>query len=69
MAIYTKHGKEIVNDSVEADGECYHDEALIKIKARIKGETAPQTFYVSDLKADRGQREIEDVVRSNLKKQ
>jgi hypothetical protein len=68
MAIYTKHGKEIIKDSIRVDRDCYHDERLIKIQALVKGATTPQTYYVSDLTADHGAREIEDVVRSNLKK-
>lgn len=67
MAIRTKHGKEILNDLIKADVECYHGSTLIKIWALVKGATKPQTYYLSDLTADNGQREIDDVIRSNLK--
>lgn len=68
MAIFTKHGKEIDSKSVRTDGECYQGRTLVKIWAVIKGHTAPKTYYISDLTADDGRREIEGVVRSNAKR-
>jgi hypothetical protein len=69
MAIYTKHGKKIINDSIHIDGECYFADKVIKMRALVEGETAPRLIYVTDLLADHGKAEINDVIAANSKKQ
>ena len=67
MAIYTKHGYMIINDSIHVDRSCYFDSKLLKIWALFEGATAEHQFFISDLKADNGKTEIDDVIRAALK--
>jgi len=67
MAIYTKHGYMIINDSIHIDHSCYLDNKLLKVWALFDGATAEHQFFISDLKADNGKTEIDDVIRAALK--
>lgn len=68
MALYTKHGKRIINPSITIDGDCYYGDKVIKVRALVEGKTTPQLFYITDLVADDGKQEINDVIRATLKK-
>lgn len=68
MAVYTKLGKKIINDSITVDGDCYAGDKQIKIRALVEGKSTPQLLYITDLLADNGKQEIDDVVRASLKK-
>ena len=65
VAIYTKHGKKLIKESITVDNDCYVGRKIIKIRALVEGRTAPQSFYVSDLLADNGRQEIQDVIDAN----
>lgn len=67
MAIYTKQGQKIVNESISIDGECWMGKEVVKIRARTEGDTVEQYFWKSDLRAD-NDREIRDVIKANTKK-
>lgn len=67
MAIYTKYDQTIINDSIHTDGSCYFDEDLVKIWARVQGAASERQFFISDLKADKGKAEVDDVIRAALK--
>ena len=68
VAIYTKHGKRLIEESITVDNDCYVGRKVIKIRALVKGHTAPQSFYISDLLADNGKQEIKDVINANIKR-
>lgn len=68
MALYSKYGRKIINDSIMIDGDCYVGDKVIKIRALVEGKIAPQLFYLTDVLADNGKAEVDDVVRANLKK-
>jgi hypothetical protein len=68
VAIYTKHGKKLINDSIRIDGDCYVGDNLINIRALVEGEDVPRLFYRTDLRADDDKREIDDVINAMLKK-
>jgi hypothetical protein len=65
VAIYTKHGKKLINESVTVDSGCYARRKAIKIRACVEGRTDPQYFFISDLSADNGKKEIQDVIDAN----
>jgi len=65
VAIYTKYGKEIIKESVTVDRDCYVGNKVIKIRALVEGRNERQSLYVSDLLADNGKREIQDVIDAN----
>jgi hypothetical protein len=67
MAIYTKLGKKLDNSAIRIDGDCYVGDKVIQVRAVVEGEHVPRLFYVTDLIADRGQREIDDVIKAFLK--
>ena len=68
MAIYTKHGKTIIKESITVDRDCYVGNKVIKIRALIEGRSERQSFYISDLLADNGKQEIKDVINANIKR-
>jgi hypothetical protein len=67
VAIYTKHGKRIVKESITLDSDCYVGRKVIKIRALVDGREEKQSFYLSDLIADNGKQEIQDVISANNK--
>jgi hypothetical protein len=67
MAIYTKLGKKLGNNAIRIDGDCYVGDKVIKVRAVVDGEHVPRLFYVTDLIADRGKQEIDDVIKAALK--
>jgi hypothetical protein len=68
VAIYTKHRKRLISDSIRIDSDCYVGDNLINIRALVEGEDLARLFYLSDLLADDGKREIDDVIKAMLKK-
>ena len=67
MALYTKYGRKILNDSIMINGDCFVGDKVIRIRALVEGRTAPRLFYLTDILADNGKAEIDDVIRANLK--
>ena len=67
MAIYTKHGKRLIQESITLDSDCYVGRKAIKIRALVEGQTTLQSFYISDLLADNGKQEIQDAIDANTK--
>lgn len=57
----------LVKESITVDKGCYFGRKLIKVRATIEGRTEPQYFFISDLLADNGATEIQDVVNANTK--
>jgi hypothetical protein len=68
VAIYTKLGKQLVKESITIDSGCYVGRKAIKIRACIEGQTSFKYFFISDLLADNGRQEIQDVINANSKK-
>ena len=67
MAIYTKHGKRLITESITVDSDCYVGRKAIKIRALVEGQTTRQSYYISDLLADNGKQEIQDAINANTK--
>ena len=57
----------LVKESIAVDKECYFGRKLVKVRATIEGRTEPQYFFISDLVADNGMAEIQDVVNANTR--
>lgn len=58
MAIYTKHGQRIPNESAHIDQSCYFADKVIKIRAVPETRRKEQVYWVKDLLADNGRKEI-----------
>jgi len=67
MAIYTKHGEKVINESLRVDQDCLFNDEIVKVWATVEGETAEKQYWFSDLVGDR-KTEVRDVINSNLKK-
>jgi hypothetical protein len=67
MAIYTKLGKKLDNKAIRIDGDCYVGDKVIQIRAVVEGQSVLRLFYVTDLIADHGKQEIDDVIKAVLK--
>jgi hypothetical protein len=67
VAIYTKHGKRLIKESITVDSDCYVGRKAIKIRALVEGQTSRQSLYISDLLADNGKQEIQDAINANTK--
>jgi hypothetical protein len=65
VAIYTKHGKRLIKESITVDSDCYVGRKIIKIRALVEGRKERQFLYLSDLLADNGNQEIQDVINAN----
>ena len=62
MAIYSaKYAKELVVDSMRLDPN-YSSATGVRICAVLKGGKKERMFYVTDLLADDGRQEIQDVI-------
>ena len=59
MAIYSKHGERVSNQSARLDSSCYFADKVIKIRAIPDNRKKEQVFWVKDLLADGGKTEIE----------
>lgn len=62
MAIYSKHGECISNQSARLDPGCYFADKVIKIRAIPDNRKKEQVFWVKDLLADGGRPEIETFI-------
>jgi len=67
MAIYTKHGERMINESLRIDDACMFNDEIVKVWGIVEGESAEKRYWLSDLHGDR-KREVRDVIQSNLKK-
>jgi hypothetical protein len=68
MAVYTKFRRRQVS-LLYADPTCYRDGTLVQVWTVVEGESTAVKRSLSNLIADRGQREIFDIVRANAKAQ
>ena len=59
MAVYTKHGLRIPDESACVDDTCYFADKVIKIRAVPENRRKEQVYWVKDLLADGGRPEIE----------
>jgi hypothetical protein len=66
MAIHTKFGDKIINDSLRVDNNCIFDSDIVKVWATIEGEAQEKQYWLSDLIADK-KREVRDVLAANSK--
>jgi hypothetical protein len=64
IAIYTKHGQRIPNESAHVDESCYFADKVIKIRAVPESRRKEQVYWVKDLLADNGKQEIEGFIRT-----
>jgi hypothetical protein len=62
MAVYTKHGQRISNESARVDETCYFADKVIKIRAIPENRRKEQVYWVKDLLADDGKPEIESFI-------
>lgn len=67
MAIFTKHGEKLINESLRVDGDCIFNEEIVKVWAVIEGQATEKQYWVSDLVGDR-KKEVRDVINANIKK-
>lgn len=59
MAVYTKHGQRITRQSARIDESCYFADKIVRIRAVPEKRKKEQVYWVKDLLADHGRREIE----------
>jgi hypothetical protein len=62
MAVYTKHGQRITNESARVDESCYFGDKIIKIRAMPERKKKEQVYWVKDLLADGNKAEIESFI-------
>jgi hypothetical protein len=62
MAVYTKHGQRITNESARVDESCYFGDKIIKIRAMPESKKKEQVYWVKDLLADGDKAEIESFI-------
>lgn len=67
MAIYTKYGEKLVNESLRVDAGCMSNDKVVKVWAVVEGETAEKLYWISDVIGD-NKREVQNVIQANLKK-
>lgn len=67
MAIYTKYGEKLVNESLRVDAGCMSNDEVVKVWATVEGETAEKLYWISDVIGD-NKREVQNVIQANLKK-
>ena len=68
MAIYTKHGERISNESLRVDNDCMFNGQIIKVWAKVVGEPNERQYWFSDLRCDQ-KGEIQSVLKANSKTQ
>ena len=66
MAIHTKFGDTVINESLRVDRDCLFDGDIVKVWARIEGQADEKQYWISDLFGER-KKEVRDVIKSNLK--
>lgn len=59
MAVYTKHGHRISDESARIDETCYFADKVVKIRAVPETRKKEQVYWVKDLLADGGRTEID----------
>ena len=62
MAVYTKHGLRITNESARVDESRYFGDKIIKIRAMPESKKKEQIYWVKDLLADGAKAEIESFI-------
>lgn len=67
MAIHTKFGDKVVNESLRVEKDCLYDADVVKVWARLEGQAGDRQYWISDLIGDK-KNEVRDVVKANLKK-
>lgn len=67
MAIHTKFGETVINESLRIDRDCLFDGDIVKVWARVEGQADEKQYWISDLIGDR-KKEVHDAINSNVKK-
>ena len=67
MAIYTKFGDKVTNESLRVDQDCLFHGEIVKVWAKLEGQTDEKQYWISDLIGDR-KKEVRDVITANVKK-
>ncbi|HLJ30175.1 MAG TPA: hypothetical protein VKY85_25940 [Candidatus Angelobacter sp.] len=64
MAIYTKYGEKVINQSLRVDRDCMFNDKIVRVWATLEGQTAEKQYWISDLIGDK-KKEVRDVINSN----
>ena len=67
MAIYTKFGGKVIQESLRVDQDCIFSGEIVKAWASVDGEAGEKQYWLSDLVGD-AKREVRDAIRANLKR-
>jgi hypothetical protein len=67
MAICTKFGERVINESLRIHEDCLYRGQIVKVWAILNGQTIEKQYWISDLVAD-AKNELRDVINSNLNK-
>ena len=67
MAICTKFGERVINESLRIHEDCLYRGQIVKVWAILNGQTIEKQYWISDLVAD-AKNELRNVINSNLKK-
>ena len=67
MAVRTKYGERVINESLRIDGDCMFNDQIVKVWATLEGQTAEKQYWLSDLVGDK-KTEVRDVINANSKK-
>lgn len=67
MAIHTKYGERVINESLRIDADCLFNDQIVKVWATLEGQTVEKQYWLSDLVGNK-KREVRDVIDTNLKK-
>jgi len=64
MAIYTKYGDKVINQSLRVDRDCLFNDDIVKVWATLEGQTTEKQYWISDLVGDK-RKEVRDVINGN----
>jgi hypothetical protein len=67
MAICTKFGDKVINESLRIDQDCLFRGEIVQAWAILQGQTTEKKYWISDLIGD-AKNELRHVLNSNLKK-
>jgi hypothetical protein len=67
MAIRTKLGNKVINESLRIDQDCLFRGEIVQVWAILQGQTTEKKYWISDLVGD-AKNELQHVLNSNVKK-
>jgi hypothetical protein len=67
MAIRTKLGNKVINESLRIDQDCLFRGEIVQVWAILQGQTTEKKYWITDLVGD-VKNELQNVLNSNLKK-